>query len=304
MDSSSGPRRVDETKEAELGFVNAGVPGWKLASKFFPSKLGGKPAWLALQDLPSDEDLRCRRCQERMAFLLQIYAPIETRVDGFHRTLFVFLCRTASCGLQNAECSNMAVFRSQLPRENPYYSFHPTPEKDDSPGPSVADFHAICWVCGQPAYGKRCSKCKTATYCSALHQKTDWKAGHRKACGEYSESELLAMAKPEEDPVCERFLRRVRMYPEQVLRYHMKSEPLWVSVENQISLSAVPPCALCGAPRHFEFQIMPQLLTHLSLGSEKDAVDWGTIAVYTCSDSCRPSEYAREFLWKQDFSPN
>jgi len=50
------------------------------------------------------------------------------------------------------------------------------------------------------------------------------------------------------------------------------------------------------------FQVMPQLLNSLCVDSTGASVDWGTLAVYSCSDSCDTNGYCREFLWKQDFS--
>ncbi|GFS43398.1 programmed cell death protein 2 [Trichonephila inaurata madagascariensis] len=53
-------------------------------------------------------------------------------------------------------------------------------------------------------------------------------------------------------------------------------------------------------------QVMPQLLNYLSIDSGDDIVDWGTLAVYTCSKSCEQGieNYAKEFIWKQDVSDN
>lgn len=43
---------------------------------------------------------------------------------------------------------------------------------------------------------------------------------------------------------------------------------------------------------------MPQLLNSL----KNENIDWGTLAVYTCEQSCDPADcgYAREFVYKQD----
>lgn len=50
-------------------------------------------------------------------------------------------------------------------------------------------------------------------------------------------------------------------------------------------------------------QVMPQLLNSLQVDSTGNSIDWGTLAVYTCSDSCeRGDQYCREFIWKQDFN--
>jgi len=163
-----------------------------------------------------------------------------------------------------------------------------------------------------------------------------------------------------------------------------KRGPLWVKSEGALhqddptrSAHAVPPCSTCGAPRRFEFQVMPQLLHYLgsdnssgSSGSgavaapsdaspnssaksssgdqlastcsdagsatnvtETDAsakeqaeaaarakeammhlamstLDWGTLAVFTCTASCGGNEapqdlqggfgaYKKEFVWRQ-----
>ena len=83
-----------------------------------------------------------------------------------------------------------------------------------------------------------------------------------------------------------------------------------------------PPCARCGAPRWFEFQILPQLLGAIEpeadgggggggggdgaaaanpLAPSAGSLDWGTACVYTCSASCAAAdgEYAEEFVWHQ-----
>jgi hypothetical protein len=80
---------------------------------------------------------------------------------------------------------------------------------------------------------------------------------------------------------------------------------------------------LCaGAPRTFEFQLMPQLLCSLEAeegdlealvaaakaeaagGASPESLDWGTVAVYTCSASCEAASgascvYSDEFVWHQ-----
>ena len=48
---------------------------------------------------------------------------------------------------------------------------------------------------------------------------------------------------------------------------------------------------------------MPQLLNHLKADSVDASIDWGTLAVYTCVNSCGDGpSYQPEFLWKQDFT--
>ena len=69
------------------------------------------------------------------------------------------------------------------------------------------------------------------------------------------------------------------------------------------------PCPLCGSARRFEFQVLPHLVHYLGQDAEaSESLDFGTIAVYTCSASCDPRRglpeeeglsgaYAEEFVW-------
>ena len=109
-------------KEVELGFVETPEDLQLLTSPHFPSKVGGKPAWLDHVHLPSPEDIACGSCQKPMTFLLQVYAPVpvdERDPEGaeYHRTLFVFMCRDASCHSVGA-CKSFKVLRCQLDEKN------------------------------------------------------------------------------------------------------------------------------------------------------------------------------------------
>lgn len=80
----------------DLGYLEECEP-WMLTNTFFPNKVGGKPAWLELENLPSLDQMKCRKCQEIMIFLLQVYASQDDNDQCFHRTIFVFVCKNASC---------------------------------------------------------------------------------------------------------------------------------------------------------------------------------------------------------------
>lgn len=80
----------------ELGFAEE-APAWRLRSEQFPSKVGGRPAWLGLAGMPGPGALACARCGRPLAFLLQVYAPLPGRDDAFHRSLFLFCCREPPC---------------------------------------------------------------------------------------------------------------------------------------------------------------------------------------------------------------
>ncbi|XP_054625612.1 programmed cell death protein 2 isoform X2 [Dunckerocampus dactyliophorus] len=342
--------------EVVLGFLED-AESWRLRSPQFPSKVGGKPAWLCLRDLPSLSGLECETCRLPMAFLLQVYAPISGQDRSFHRTLFVFCCKTPECYAHSDSCC-MKVFRSQLPRMNDFYSYEP-PAEDEPPGHLDADQSVLptsgvklCWVCGCPG-SKACSRCHTVTYCGKHHQTLHWKNTHKKECSSghkdtsacsflFPEFELLtepeveeedkgdegdeaitqtsadfsslaetlaetdleemAMHETEEHKVFQHFKRKIAPEPHQVLRYSRGGSPLWVSSQHIPSDTDIPACT-CGAKRTFEFQVMPQLLNSLCVDSKGASIDWGTLAIYTCSVSCsHDDQYCLEFIWKQDFS--
>ena len=157
---------------------------WSLKSHLLPSKIGGKPAWLSLNPLPNSEELKCRNCKEPCIFLLQLYSPIEGDNSSFHRSIFIFICRNIECH----NCSNsdgaVIVFRSSLPRVNPFYPFEPPNYENNcetSKHPSAADYNKLCVVCGCIG-SKKCSECHRTFYCSKEHQVYHWKAGHKALC--------------------------------------------------------------------------------------------------------------------------
>ncbi|XP_067344343.1 programmed cell death protein 2 isoform X2 [Channa argus] len=349
--------------EVTLGFLEEAEP-WRLRSPQFPSKVGGKPAWLSQTGIPSLPALACEICRLPMVFLLQVYAPISGQDRSFHRTLFLFCCKTPECYAHNdSRC--MKVFRSQLHRRNEFYSFDPPP--DDEPPNDPEQYQCVlpvsgvklCWVCGCPG-NKACSRCHTVTYCGKHHQTLHWKHTHKKECCSsqastvttspflFPESELvtepeeeeernkedtteaeggedtqrivdcpsladesallerdleeMAMHETEDNKVFQRFKKKIAAEPHQVLRYDRGGSPLWVSSQHIPSDQDIPPCT-CGARRIFEFQVMPQLLNSLCVDSTGASIDWGTLVVYTCSDSCNhDDQYCPEVIWKQDFS--
>ena len=170
----------------ELGFVEK-VEGWRLFSHYFPSKVGGKPAWLSLKCLPSSDDLKCKLCQETPIFLMQVYANLDERDDCFHRSIFVFICKNPKC-LQMDSSQSVFAYRSQLPKINTFYPSEPPSEESLADVyPKAEDFQKLCVVCGNIG-SKTCSKCHRVSYCSKEHQAADWKTRHKKYCGQSEDS--------------------------------------------------------------------------------------------------------------------
>lgn len=101
----------------------------------------------------------------------------------------------------------------------------------------------------------------------------------------------------EEDEVFTEFRERIAKNKEQVVRHDRDGKPLWITGDNQLAPEDVPNCEMCGNPRDFEFQIMPQLLNSL----KREQLDWGVITIYTCAKDCDIGErYVKEFAYKQD----
>eukprot|EP00960_Hanusia_phi_P074320 768210-Hanusia_phi.AAC.3 len=106
-----------------------------LNAEFFPSKVGGRPAWLDPEHLPAAQQLRCGaegsdgKCGRLLSFLLQIYAPVPGGPEhAFHRSIFIFFCPEC-CGKDGS----IRALRCQLPRKNRYYSYEP-PEYPNEEG--------------------------------------------------------------------------------------------------------------------------------------------------------------------------
>eukprot|EP00884_Botryococcus_braunii_P021967 jgi/Botrbrau1/8454/Bobra.0237s0071.1 len=109
-----------------LGYVNpAGKPA-HLLRHMFPSKVGGRPAWLDPVHLPPLHLLRCPS-GGFLQFLLQIYAAVDDHPAKFHRSLFLFI---SPQGDDLGTAGRIRAFRCQLGRENPFYP--PAPSKKGS----------------------------------------------------------------------------------------------------------------------------------------------------------------------------
>ncbi|KAL3868880.1 hypothetical protein ACJMK2_041636 [Sinanodonta woodiana] len=308
-------------RDVELGFVEEREE-LLLKSSFFPSKVGGKPAWLSLKPIPSPEQLSCKLCGETTIFLIQTYTPRDYTFSAYHRTLFIFVCRNPACCRKN-ENKNLRVLRSQLPKNNDFYGTVSTVEDIVNYDPTADKYQPVCIVCG--AWGtKRCAKCHRVSYCSKGHQVIDWKIQHKKACalqqvatGEsapvadhgvlFPEYELVTEAEEYEE-INEEKSEEEKM---KGLSAFLKSDEakdiddLPLSELEKIAISEHDKVFLKFKERvaHEPDQVMPQLLIHLNVDSLGDSIDWGTLCVFTCADSCDiGNNYHEEFVYKQDVS--
>lgn len=190
----------DDEEPVTLGFVEKPKNQWSLLPHLFPSKAGGFPAWLDPINLPSGQSCVCGICGGPLQFLLQVYAPLFETESTFHRTLFIFMCASMKCLLQDQHeqwkrhpekaSRSLKIFRCQLPRSNPFYSSEP-PRHDGTDKPSEVGAALCCW-CGTWKGDKVCSSCRRARYCSEKHQAIHWRSGHKTDCRQMSIASLAS----------------------------------------------------------------------------------------------------------------
>ncbi|XP_075232886.1 zinc finger protein RP-8 [Lycorma delicatula] len=357
MSDSESDVDIKELKSnVELGFLETS-PKWKLQSRFFPSKVGSKPAWLSLSDdIPCSKDLVCSTCNRTLVLLCQLYAPVTEKETCFHRTVYIFVCKTDNCIKSNLN-NGFKVVRNQLSRHNKYYPFDPPIEEENWKSDLCAETFGIklCYVCGIRS-SNHCGSCKNVYYCCKEHQVFDWKSGHKQICKGNSkdrnsnnvcsllfpefeivtefendliseneeeedlselnktercskgslqvvscEEELTKMALCEEDKTFSKFRKQIKLAPEQVIRYERNGIPLWITNNISFDIAQIPNCQYCGGRRIFEFQVLPQLLNYLGLEVSRNSLDWGTLVIFTCENSCdNGPDYKEEYLLKQD----
>eukprot|EP00927_Polykrikos_kofoidii_P001777 TRINITY_DN10694_c0_g1_i1.p1 TRINITY_DN10694_c0_g1~~TRINITY_DN10694_c0_g1_i1.p1 ORF type:complete len:476 (+),score=104.82 TRINITY_DN10694_c0_g1_i1:68-1495(+) len=82
-----------------------------------------------------------------------------------------------------------------------------------------------------------------------------------------------------------RFQRRLERSPSQVVRYSWGGQPLWMAPPPRELRDGVwpPKCGRCGAPRIFEVELLPTLLSQVNAAGK---AEWGIVVVYTCSKDC------------------
>ena len=322
-----------------LGFPEQAEKEEHLQRHKFPSKLGGLPAWLNPEALPCEHQLF------NTCFLLQVYAPHPTSHSAFHRQLLLL----PHCHANPPACT---VLRTQLPRSNRLYPFHP-PQDGDSPpplpdgsfpsrtfweerlqqsGPVFPEYKLVVEDEDEEDIAHDTNSTNFAINANTgaenadhddsdsnpvLDQPSDSKNGATGKMLEHSsdstdgavdggdeesaeDRKLLEMFEQEATPTERQsaftaFTQRVEQNPGHVLRYscHADAEPLWPIEGKPPSAEDVPHCELCGSRRVFELQVLPHAVHFLEQdespdGSERDLVDFGTIAVYSCEASCSP----------------
>ncbi|NWT18996.1 PDD2L protein, partial [Vireo altiloquus] len=104
------------------------------------------------------------------------------------------------------------------------------------------------------------------------------------------------------DHTFHKFMKRISLCPEQILRYSWGGQPLFITCPPANLDQDIPACSNCGSSRVFEFQLMPTLVSMLQSDSDL-SVEFGTVIVYTCERSCWPTNHQtplEEFIFVQE----
>ncbi|GLD61679.1 programmed cell death protein 2-like protein [Lates japonicus] len=90
------------------------------------------------------------------------------------------------------------------------------------------------------------------------------------------------------DAIFSRFMKKISLCPQQILRYCRSGTPLFISEPPPNMAQVVSACSSCGGSRTFELQLMPALVSLLQRkdGGSEVELEFGTVLVYTCTNSC------------------
>ncbi|CAJ0639588.1 13568_t:CDS:2 [Entrophospora sp. SA101] len=276
------------TVPVELGFAELSeVP---LTSDIFPSKIGGKPAWLNPKHILSFEQVKCGICERPMILLVQ---NGSCHKQDWHK------CQTM-CSLWIIRVKRMWEVWNEL------LLFKRTSNKSLEYWKTQKLFQKILFpeyeIITEPEEIDNVEE-KNLSYLSSSPKKD--------SSEEFDD--IYENSKVKVDKAFLKFQKRIQLFPKQILRYSRLHEddknpdPLWVSDNDKPGEDdiIIPKCSNCGQERTFEFQVLSTLLNYLKIDHTKlDSLDWGTLLIYSCKDSCHSENnyYLEEFIYRQDFS--
>ena len=234
----------------------------------------------------------------------------------------VFTCISCRCFLK--------AFRVQLPLNNPFYPTEPVNPTEVEKQDSILD-STCCDICGMKTHKDAICRClpeygieiDEIDEIDMTDDDGEIDNEHEDGIGEDSHKHMLTTSDMtideseadlfndftetaiERDSSFRMFKRFIEEAPSgHVVYYAIGGSPIWITEQNQIP-GPPPSCEFCGAERHFEFQIQPQLIYHLMKrlrGFPMSAApfEWGVVCIYTCSRNCTDGvSYKEEFVYNQ-----
>ncbi|XP_041510000.1 programmed cell death protein 2-like isoform X2 [Microtus oregoni] len=277
-------------KPVLLGLRDTAVQGCpKGPAAWTASKLGGVPDALPAVTAPGPQ---CGRCAQPLALVVQVYCPLEG--SPFHRLLHVFACARPGCG--DAGTRSWKVFRSQclqVPEKETRTAQDTAPAVGEGPPahtvvPQFQPYY-IC-VAEEDDYGNSVGLDHAHSLLQDYQRREGVDLEHLLSlCSSSDGDEKYEKTNIKNgDQTFYKFMKRIAACQEQILRYSWSGEPLFLACPT-LEVSEVPACSGCGGQRTFEFQLMPALVSMLSSPNLGLAVEFGTILVYTCEQSCWPA---------------
>ncbi|POW18221.1 hypothetical protein PSHT_06080 [Puccinia striiformis] len=299
LDDDQEEEEEEEEDLAELGFLkNITKP---LDIRTMTGKVGGRPIWLDPQT-PLDPSLyTCSSCGLSMKFLMQLNAPDDSNTQAYYRTLYVYICPQSAClrrslnsSAGSSSASAVKVFRTQLPQSSAPVSANTPITSSNDQIPRTKGYFLL----------SRMGNLNDVTNIDVDLKK-------KKMMGVVKEQDQDAKMKETKALVDDAFLlfqARISRAPDQILRYlRVKTpeiEPLWANEMSpkqlDQSLANQRICNRCGTQRTAELQIIPTLLSSLNepyqtdevidpISDLNDGIDFGTIVIFTCPNSCPSS---------------
>uniref|UniRef100_A0A3B5KU47 Programmed cell death protein 2 C-terminal domain-containing protein n=1 Tax=Xiphophorus couchianus TaxID=32473 RepID=A0A3B5KU47_9TELE len=267
-----------------IGLCDGELDPRKYPSTFLTNKIGGKPDW---SSAVTGQSPCCRLCSAPLAHVVQVYCPLQD--SPYHRNLHLFACCQPGC---SGTSGSWTVLRCQCPEA-----------LNQSSTPQVVVPSATDWCEGGDDHRQQSEDLQTGGRCFKISKSLA--CCHLSIRGEYERREGTAVWEGEEggggggekyekaearhrDAAFFRFMKAVSLCPQQILRYCRHSKPLFISKPPSKVSQAVPACGSCGEPRTFELQLMPALVSLLQRtdSSPEDELEFGTVLVYTCTNSC------------------
>ncbi|EPX72731.1 programmed cell death protein [Schizosaccharomyces octosporus yFS286] len=265
-------------EDIDLGFLAEGSLNQSDLLDVECSRIGGPPLLLRSKDVTSLKE----KCGSNMDLLLQMYAP-KNNDGSFHRIIYVFASNEDKA-LEEGWTNGIRVFRGQA---------------------SESEFENLDLTLDDNAKSKLCDPREIEVDSEPSNEASEIEPKVLENLTVETENPTNEpYTKPTGDTSFLKFQKRISRAPDQILRYYHSdsSEPLWCNKDG--IPTNVPNCS-CGAKRILETQILSTLLTELNIDhSSENALDWGVLAIYTCSESCDLANkgIAEEVCWLQKFS--
>lgn len=246
------------------------------------NKIGGLPIFSPLLEDNQlnyllNGKIKCRKCNHFCAFIGQIASQIDDQeVD---RCLYFFACQRNRCDYFLAIRCVTPLMEENFEQSVEGKSFSANPAKISLYKPYYLG------VDDEKDLEKDKEDEKKSSQISVSKEVQIETSGD--ALEKYENLELETVFKG--DKICYRFYKKLREYPDQLIRYSWNGEPLLI--ENELQLE-IKDCETCGSKRVYECQLMPGLINELKAikKGSKMVFDYGTILIYSCLANCTHSQ--------------